>query len=53
MGGKDIIVLYIKEHTLKTEEYDSFNNYMKGVNEDKDTKLIIVPIEVVEKVERL
>ena len=50
---KDIVVIYTKEFSIPTEEYDRFNVYIKKVNEDKDTKVFIVPIEVVEKVERL
>jgi len=53
MSEKDIIILYIKEFSMETKDYPQFENYVKKANEDKDTKIIIVPTEVVEKVERL
>ena len=53
MTNKDIIILYTKEFSLPTEEYIRFDNYMRKTNEDKDMRIIIVPTEIVVKVERL
>lgn len=53
MTDRDIIIVYVKEYILCPEKFEDFNKYVKKVNEDIETKVIVLPFEYIEKVERL
>lgn len=49
---KDIVIIYIKQFSTEAEEYEFLEKSLRN-QEDEKTKIIIVPNEVVEFVERL
>ena len=52
MTDRDIIIVYIKEYSMDTEEYKGFEQHIKQVNEDDTTKIIVLPNDIVEGIER-
>jgi len=52
MTDKDIIIVWLTTNSFPPEDYPTILNMMKE-QEDERTKIIIVPDEIVETVERL
>ena len=52
MTDKDIIIIWLKKYSFPPEEYELIEKLLRK-HDDETTKIIVVPDDIVEKVERL